>query len=144
MKKLFFIIIAAIIITGCENNVIEIDTVIKPRMTMVEHLIAVEYKLGDLIVLDDWYGLNGAQELFLSENSKKLEAQLHVKVGDAGFSSDGFYYTIGNIEVKTDPVSWNTLMKYSDSIPDLKWIKRNGEKMPTTSDSSIKKDTNKL
>ena len=134
---------AGLSIQFSDNKKVEINTIIDPEFTQIgNYSVAVEYMLGDLLVLDGWYNLNSAQVLFLADKNKKKQIKLHVKMGDMGSSSNGFRYSIGNIEVKTDPISWELFEKHIDSMPDLVWVV-NKEKSTPEIKSSKDKPTGK-
>ena len=112
---------------GCDSNRVILETVIEPNITYHEGNIAVEYMLGDLLILDTWYNLNTAEELFLADNNRKKTVKLRVKLGDFGFSEDGFFYSIGNISVKTSPVKWKVFKEYVHTMPNVVWEIKDGK-----------------
>jgi hypothetical protein len=126
----------------------EVETTINPILTTVENKMAVEYKLGDLLILDEWNELNAGQMIFLTKIAKKISVEkvyLTIKASSSDLSDDGFYYRIGNIEIFTKPVSWETLYNNVDSFPNVVWINKPEsdelEKLDIKTES--KKDFNK-
>jgi len=111
--------LSVVILNGCDTNAFEVDTVVDVKFTAISGRLAVEYKLGDLLILDEWKDLNIAQILFLTKDGTSKSVHLHVVAGD--FNSRSFTYKIGNIEVVTDPVKWETLMRNVDSFPGVTW-----------------------
>ncbi len=102
----------------------ELETTIRPTLTTVGNKMAVEYKLGDLLILDEWNELNAAQIIFLTKIAKKViveKVHLKIEAGASDNSDDGFHYRIGNIEIFTKPVSWKTLYNNVDSFPNVVW-----------------------
>jgi len=122
-------VLGCLILFGCDRNAFEVDTVVEIKFTAVSGRLAVEYTLGDLLILDEWEDLNVAQMLFLIKEGSTKSVHLHVIAGD--FNSMSFTYTIGNIEVVTDPVKWTMLMKNVDSFPGVTWKTKDGETIDT-------------
>jgi len=105
----------------------DVETTINPTLTTVGNKIAVEYKLGDLLILDEWTELNAAQIIFMTKIAKKIiveKVHLKIKASASDLNDDGFYYRIGNIEIFTKPVSWETLYNNVDSFPNVVWINK--------------------
>jgi len=142
MKKkslmiIWFILI--IILIACSNNTFEINTTITPKLTDVGSRIAVEYMLGDLMILDEWKGLNAAEFLFLTQKDKPLDVKLNVAATDGGgCCTVVFEYIIANIRVKTQPVSLDILLDNIESIENVRWEVKNGVTM-----TNKKEQTNK-
>ncbi len=151
MKKFMFGFLIGFFLIGlcsCESNRFEVEATITPKFTMIGDRIAVEYKLGDLLILDEWKGLNIAELLFLSkdEGIKKLNLKI---VASDGIDGVYFYYNYGNIKVKTNPVNWSTLYRNANSFSDVEWLVLNDntiEKGKTDKKIEVKKDekTSKL
>jgi hypothetical protein len=125
------------IFIGCESNGFIINTTINPKLTQVGDKMAVEYELGDLLILDEWSNLNAAELLFLKNNKAAKKINLKVKCSDSFAWTNYFYYTIGNIDIKTNPTTWNTLYRNVNSFPGVTWITRDDKTAPSV-DSSIK------
>jgi len=110
-----------------DPTIFEVETTINPTLTTVGNKIAVEYKLGDLLILDEWNELNSAQIIFMTKIAKKIiveKVHLKIKASSSDLSDDGFYYRIGNIEIFTKPVSWETLYNNVDSFPNVVWTSK--------------------
>lgn len=147
MKKyvLIFLAFFMLIFISCESNRFEVRTTITPKVTMVGDRVAVEYKLGDLLILDEWKGLNISELLFLSkdEGTKKLNLKI---IASDGIDGIYFYYSYGNIAVKTNPVNWSTLYRNADSFPGVKWLVLNDKtiaKGQTDKKVEVKKEKKK-
>lgn len=147
MKKIACIIllITVMFITigcGCsENDRFKLETTITPKLTLLGDKIAVKYKLGDLLILDEWKNLNAAEMIFLTTDGEIPEVHLRLDCGSSVWDYDYFYYTIGNIDTKTSPVRWSTLYRNVDSFPNVMWISRSDDnkKSNTIEKTTIKK-----
>jgi hypothetical protein len=133
LKKGIFLFLIGFIFTmfilmGCDENRFEIHTKVTPNLTIVDRGIAVEYQIGNILVLDEWKKLNTAQIIFLTRGEPKT-FELTIESGDWSLNEDGFYYTFGNIEIKTDPIKFKVLLKHVDSLPDVIWKVRDGEEV---------------
>jgi hypothetical protein len=130
MKRFIIGVLVGFFLIGtlcsCESNRFEVRTTITPKVTMIGDRIAVEYKLGDLLILDEWKGLNIAELLYLS-NDKSIKNLNLIIIASDGIDGTYFYYTYGNISVKTDPINWSTLYRNADSFPGVKWLVLNDE-----------------
>jgi len=111
-------------IMSCDSNKFSLETEVIPDIESVEtasgKVIAVQYKLGNLIILDTLSGLNAAEILYLTEKRDKTEA-IHLKINAGDVSKVHFYYTIGSISKKTKPVNFDILLKNVDSFPNVVW-----------------------
>lgn len=115
-----------LLLVGCDTDSFELETKIDPETTVVSDIIAVEYKLGDLLILDEWEDLNVAQTLFLT--NKKKAKEVHLKVTAGSFVGVVFDYTINNsISIQTNPVEWKVLHKNVDSLPNVIWKTKDGK-----------------
>ena len=122
---LLFILFIRVLIF--DSTRFELETTINPTLTIVGSQVAVEYKLGDLLILDEWDSLNAAQIIFMTKIAKKIIVEkVHLKIKASVYnpSDDGFYYRIGNIEIFTKPASWKTLYNNVDSFPNVVWISK--------------------
>lgn len=139
MKKrmLIFLILCMFIFIGCESNSFIINTTIYPKLTQIGNKIAVEYKLGDLLILDEWSDLNVAELLYLKNSKAAKKINLKSTCSDSSLWTNYFYYTIGNIKITTNPVNWNLLYKNVDSFPGITWKHRDDKTLPSIN-SSIK------
>ena len=108
------------LLVGCDSNRFTLETQIKPELTRVGTDIAVQFQLGDLLILDEWEDLNAAQIIYLVTGEDKV-INLRLQYGDFNLSSDGFYYIIGNTEIFTTPVEWETIVRNIDSLPNVVW-----------------------
>ena len=128
-----FVIISLILISSfiisCNQNKFELETVIYPKIRLSSGDVTVEYKLGDLLILDVWDSLNAAQAIYLLDGEKKKEVHLKVIAGD--FDGAQFYYTVaGSIEVKTSPVKFKTMERNVNSFPNVVWLVKKGGTIP--------------
>ena len=140
------------LLVGCDSNRFTLETQIKPELTRVGANIAVQFQLGDLLILDEWEDLNAAQIIYLVTGEDKV-VNLRLQYGDFNLSSDGFYYIIGNTEIFTTPVEWETIARNIDSLPNVVWSikdsktiskKTKEEKKSEVDDlQSVDKDNNK-
>ncbi len=121
------LLILFIVVLISDYTRFELETTINPTLTIVGSQVAVEYKLGNLLILDEWNSLNAAQIIFMTKIAKKIvieKVHLKIKQGASDLSDDGFYYRIGNIEIFTKPASWKTLYNNVDSFPNVVWISK--------------------
>jgi len=85
MKKLLLTLIAIslLVVSGCTSNKFEISNMIHPTVLSVfGKEVAIEYKLGDILVLDELKDLNRAQALYISKNKDNLKLQLIITYED--------------------------------------------------------------
>lgn len=136
MKKIACVMILIMIMftaIGCsctgDSNRFKIDTIINPKLTLMGSKMAVEYKLGDLLILDEWSGLNAGELLFLTER-KDIVVRLKLTCGDSIFSSNYFHYNIGNITTNSTPVLKRIMFEYVNSFPGVTWILKDDNKVP--------------
>jgi hypothetical protein len=129
---LIFLSFILFILIGCDENRFEVHTKVTPNLTIVDRGIAVEYKLGDILILDEWKKLNTAQIIFLTRGEPKT-FDLLVECGDWDISENGFFYTFGNIEIKTKPVKFEILLKNVENLPNVIWKVRDGEEVNSLS-----------
>ena len=126
MRKMLLFLLIPLFFISCDNNRIKIETDIKPELQKVGlNTIAVQYSLGNLLILDEWTGLNAGQILYLTKNGKRKTVHLKVNCGDF-FEEAYFIYSIGNIEITTKPVKWKALEAYIESFPNVVWEIKNG------------------
>jgi len=126
----FILGVLMFIIGGCSiYNKVEIKTTITPKLTRAVDVIAVEYMLGDLLILDEWKNLNFAQIVFLTDRDKPLKVDLLIDASDFDRFSVKFYYTVANITIDTTPVKWDILSDYIETIQNVRWIKKEGRLM---------------
>jgi len=134
LKKgvLTFLIFFNVMLMGCDENRFKIHTKVTPKLTIVHDRLAVEYKLGDILILDEWKKLNTAQIIFLTRGEPKT-FDLLVECGDWVVNEDGFFYTFGNIEIKTKPVKFKILLKNVENLPNVIWKVRDGKEIKSLS-----------
>ncbi len=126
LAVIFFILSLSLILVGCDTDSFELETKIDPETTIVSGIIAVEYKLGDLLILDEWEDLNVAETLYLT-NKKKVK-EIHLKVTAGSFVGVVFNYTINaSITIQTNPVEWKVLHENVDSLPNVIWKTKDGK-----------------
>lgn len=133
-----FLLIFMFLFMGCTDNSFQVDTKISPKVTVVGNLLAVQYDLGDLRVLDEWKDINASEFLFLAQEGNIKEINLKFYCDDSGVNTPYFNYTINHIEIRTNPVRTRILFRYVDSFPDVKWIIKD-EKQVSSDDSEEKK-----
>jgi len=140
MKRILMLITAVslFVISGCTENKFEISNKIYPTVLDVGANIAIEYKLGDIIVLDELNDLNLAQSLYILKNKDNLELQLIITYeDDCGCFTEFEYYLGGNkIEVNKDVVEAKILMANYHKISNFIWIVKDGRKMSNQLPSS--------
>ena len=155
MSYLFLgIVLGAILLflLGCDRDRFTLETEIKPKLTRIGENVAVQFQLGDLLILDEWEDLNSAQLLYVTNDKEKV-VKLRLKYGDFSVSDDGFYYIIGSSEIFTQPVEWKTIARNVNSFPNVVWSIKDGktiskkkqeEKKSEADDlQSVDKDNNK-
>lgn len=125
---------------GCTDNKFTIDTAIQPKIKQIKFTLAVEYYLGDLLILDEWDedDLNSGQIVFLTEKQDPIDVHLRIEGDDDNFTCTGcklyFIYTVANIEIRTRPIAWEPFISNIDSMPNVKWIKRDGKSLIVNED----------
>ncbi len=144
MRKsiLILLIFTIFVFIGCgcsEPNEFTLETTINPKLTLLGDKIAVTYKLGDLVILDEWTNLNAGEMIFLTTTKELPTVHLRLECSDSMFSSNYFYYSIGNISTYTTPVKWSILHRNIDSFPNVTWTSRSDNKKTTTIKIQIKK-----
>ncbi len=113
-----------LLVVSCDSNNFNLKTTIEPKLTKVSaHSIAVEYYLGDLLVLDEWKDLNAAQVLFLMDPTKKKTVTLNFsQMGDSAVGTVFFHYQIESIEISTEnPIPINIIFENVNSFPGVAW-----------------------
>ena len=145
-KKLTYILLGILLggtlvfLMGCSENEFELETIINPELTLVSGDIAVQFQLGDMIVLDEWTTLNSGQTVFLLSDKQKKQYHLKIKAAD-GLDGVMFYYTIsGGIEVKTNPVNYSIISKSVNSFPNVIWKEKDGKTISKKDQKSLEKD----
>lgn len=105
---------------ACNSNKFELETTIYPSINYSSE-VSVEFRLGDLLILDEWTGLNSAQTLFVI-NKEKMKNGVYLKITAGDFDGVKFLYIIeGSIQVTTTPVDWKTIKRHIDSFPNVVW-----------------------
>ena len=101
-------------------NEFEMETTIHPKLTLIAGTVAVEYKLGDLLVLDEWEDLNMSQKIYIVNKDTEKDVKLRLRASD--YIKTQFHYTVnGSIKITTSPVEWDVLSKYIDTFPNVIW-----------------------
>ena len=130
------------ILVACNQNSFEFETYIKPELTLVSGNIAVEYKLGDLLILDEWPDLNAGQAIFLLNKEKEKTFKLRVTAGD--FDGVKFYYSMtGAIELQTSPVDFKIMARNVESFPSVTWTTKEGKEIPKEEQKTVAKEEDK-
>jgi hypothetical protein len=147
-RKLTFLLLGILLggtlvfLMGCDQNSFEFETYIEPELTLVSGNIAVEYKLGDLLILDEWPDLNAGQAIFLLNNEKEKTFKLRVTAGD--FNGVRFHYEMtGAIELQTKPVDFKILARNVNSFPNVKWITKDGKDIPKEEQKTLANEESK-
>lgn len=140
MKKYIslFLLIFMFLFMGCIDNRFEVDTKVSPEVTVVGNLLAVQYSLGNLRVLDEWKELNASEFLFLAQEGNIKDINLKFICDDSGVSDVYFNYTINHIEIRTRPVKANILFQYVNSFPDVRWTVIDGKELPSSNSEEKK------
>ena len=91
----------------------------------------MEYKLGNILVLDELNDLNVAQSMYIINNKDTLELQLIIKYEDSCPCFTEFEYYLGGnkIEVNKNVVEAKVLMENYHKISNFIWIVKDGKKM---------------
>ncbi len=145
MRNIFLtlLILSIFTLVGCgcsESNEFKLETTINPELTLLGDKIGVKYKLGDLLILDEWKSLNAGEMIFLTTTKELPPVHLRLECGDSIFSTNHFYYTIGNISTYTTPVKWSILYRNIDSFPNVTWTSRSEDnKKSNTEETQTKK-----
>jgi len=133
MKRILMLIIAVslLVISGCTENKFEISNKIHPIILDSGGNIAMEYKLGNILVLDELNDLNVAQSMYIINNKDTLELQLIIKYEDSCPCFTEFEYYLGGnkIEVNKNVVEAKVLMENYHKISNFIWIVKDGKKM---------------
>ena len=142
MRKIILILLifSMFVFMGCgcsEPNKFTLETTITPKLTLLGDKIAVKYKLGDLLILDEWRNLNAGEMLFLTTTEEIPPVYLRLKCSDSFWDSNYFYYTIGNISTQTTPVKWSILYRNIDSFPNVMWTSRKDDNKKSNSTGNI-------
>jgi len=113
---------------ACTQNGFEIKTTIEPKLNAgIKGRVAVEFKLGELLILDEWKNLNTAQVLFLTRKDNPLKVNLRIVGDDMAADKVVFIYTVANMKQKTAPIVWSLMMEHIDSISNVKWSIKEGK-----------------
>jgi hypothetical protein len=133
MKKILMLIIAAslFVVSGCTENKFEISNKIHPTILDFGGNIAMEYKLGNILVLDELNDLNVAQTMYFVNNKDTIELQLIIKYEDSCPCFTEFEYYLGGnkIEVNRDVVEAKVLMENYDNISNFIWFIKDGKEI---------------
>lgn len=127
------------------KNEYEINVKIKPKILgFTSNTLSIEYKLGNLLILDDLTDLNPSHVLYIDQNKNiELKLKIHYQVMSDDFSTDAYFrYSIGETVIATtNPKVFKNLMDHADEIEGFKWKIKHGVKV---SDQSPKSDTESL
>lgn len=144
MKKILvlMIVISLFIINGCSENKFTISNTIHPTILNIFGAdIAIEYTLGDILVLDELTALNRAQAMYISKHQDNIGLQLIIKSRDGLFPLTVFkYYLEGGNELGTNNnvIEADIIIANSHNIDNFVWITKDGKdiidqtKAPTT------------
>jgi hypothetical protein len=126
---------------ACDSNRFTLETKIKPKLTLIGSNVAVQFNLGDLLILDEWKDLNVAQLLYITNGEERI-VNLRLQYGDFSVSSDGFYYMIGNTEIFTQPLEWKIISKHISSLPNVVWSVKDSKTISkkTKEEKKVEKD----
>jgi len=127
MKYLKYIILLSLfVICSCDTNAFIAKVEIDPKIDSVAGDITITYKLGDLLVLDEWESskVNSAEMLYLI-NGEPERIILTVTAGD--FNGVAFDYVVdGSIKVKTNPIKWGDIVRNIDAFDTVIWTTKDG------------------
>lgn len=128
MKK--WVVLFLFLLLGCSSaNHFEINTEIKPTVFLEQetHTMALEYKLGDLLILDQLKYMDISKYAYIERNSENLKLHLNVEYKSTSGCCMRFRYNLGAVELgySTNPVKAEVLMDHSSMIPGFVWYIRN-------------------
>ena len=136
MKRIFLIVLFSLILSGCGGCVhdqFQINTKIHPKFSVLDNgKISVEYKLGNILVVDELSVKDSIKNYIIS--NKPADLNLMIKSADTTFVTYSiFTYYLDQKEIgsNSDVVPLEILKKNYDSIPNFVWIVRNGNKRTT-------------
>lgn len=125
-----FLISLMLFVISCDTDYFSLETDIYPEIESVKlesgTTISVQYKIGNLLILDTWSGLDASEKLYLIKK-RTAKDPVHLKITSGDFSKTYFYYTIASVSVKTTPVKHSLLMEHVDSFPNVSWKYRNNK-----------------
>lgn len=124
MKKLFLLFILGLVICSCSVREFEIQQEIHPKITILNNdRVALEYMLGDLLVLDEFRRLNAGQIVYFS-NHKDKEIDLTVFIIKVGGVPPVFWYFLGEnaLTRSVNTVTTKILIDHSKSIENFVWL----------------------
>ena len=139
MKRIFLISIAflTVFMIGCTEQKFEIHKEINPKVKIMEDGdISVEYKLGDILVLDEFDGgkIGDAVQQYIIENQENLKLGLVITHADSfPFPYKIFTYYLDKNEIcsNSNVIKAKVLMENEYSIGSFIWKVKNGEKVHT-------------
>ena len=133
MRKLSYILLGILLggtlifLMGCDQNRFTAEMTIEPKLTQYSGKIAVQFTIGDLLILDEWDELNAGQLLWIMDEDIKKIVNLRIEFGDFSTTTDGFYYLIGQTEIFTTPVDWKIISKHVNSLDNVVWSMKDGK-----------------
>ncbi len=120
LATIILIISFTTLLTACNSDEFKLTTNITPELEPYGDKIAVQFKLGDLLILDEWADFNAAEVVYLiKKRNKKEPITLKITAGD--YDGVYFYYSTGSLEITTKPVTWDILSKHIKSFPNVLW-----------------------
>ncbi len=132
MKYLkYIILLSLIVICSCDNNAFIGKAEIDPKIKILAGDITVTYKLGDLLILDEWSSsnLNAAEIIHLIGDPEVF--QLTVSAGNVWGVT--FNYVVdGSIKIKTNPVDWETILNHINDFDVVMWSVKDGKDIKVT------------
>ena len=138
--KIGILLLIALTLVGCDQNRFTYEIDIKPKLTKVGNKVAVQFELGDLLILDEWEELNTGQLLYIMDESTEKIIHLRIEFGDFSTSTDGFYYMIGANEVFTQPVDWKIISRHVVNWPNVVWSMKDGKTISSEEQEMVKDD----
>lgn len=87
MKKFFIIILMAVGLMACTDNKFEAMNIIHPEILSTDRLdkdIAIQYTIGDIMVLDELDNLNQAEYSYIEKHQDDVEIGLKIIFSTGG------------------------------------------------------------
>ena len=122
MKKNFLSVLFIFLLFGCTH--FEAVNEIHPKVTVVGNKIGLEYKLGNLIVADQFDDIDSSIYKYIIENKDTIRFTLKIEYDDSGNTAVFFQYYVNGVHVETnkDVVSKDLLLMERENIPNFKCI----------------------
>jgi hypothetical protein len=121
-------------------NALSIDTqfMIKKEITPTysfpdnNRYILLQYNLGDCLILDEFTVRPSVYD-YIKENTPSLKIEIYVEMvhisSHSNYRPEIKYYLKSNQITSSKPILYNDLIKHIDSIPEVIWKMKNGNKI---------------